>query len=197
MSSLTITAERDQRNWIVTWLTAMRAWAFLILLLIVFELWARIVYRNTFLFNPFNLESIAIFTVAPLLVALGQTFVIISSGIDLSIGFAMGLAAVVFARCLNSTGSGFGDAGSVVISVVIAIVAGTGWSEFRNGNGATIFTQSGNVARRFSQEMPGGMVGFLLPRHTLRSPDGISLFLEISMFKEMRAWCFSPAKKWS
>jgi ribose transport system permease protein len=126
MSSLTITAERDQRNWIVTWLTAMRAWAFLILLLIVFELWARIVYQNSFLFYPCNLESIAIFTVAPLLLALGQTFVIISSGIDLSVGFTMGLAAVVFARCLNGTGSGFGDAGSVVISVAIAIVAGAG-----------------------------------------------------------------------
>jgi malonate-semialdehyde dehydrogenase (acetylating)/methylmalonate-semialdehyde dehydrogenase len=27
------------------------------------------------------------------------------------------------------------------------------------GNGATVFTQSGNIARRFSQEMPCGMVG--------------------------------------
>ena len=46
MSSLAITAEHDRRNWILTWLTAMRAWAFLILLLVVFELWARVAYQS-------------------------------------------------------------------------------------------------------------------------------------------------------
>src|SRR5690606_29858986 len=41
--------------------------------------------------------------VAPLLLASGQTFVIISGGIDLSLGFIMGLAAVVAAHVVNWT----------------------------------------------------------------------------------------------
>jgi len=80
------------------WIAAARAWLFLALLLIFFEVWARASYGNSFLFNLYNLQSITIFAVAPLLLALGQTLVIISGGIDLSVGFVMGLAAVVTAH---------------------------------------------------------------------------------------------------
>ena len=41
------------------------------------------------------------FATAPLLLALGQTFVIISSGIDLSLGFVMGLSSVIAAHAAN------------------------------------------------------------------------------------------------
>src|SRR5689334_2730076 len=64
-------------------LAAMRAWLFLIMLLVFFEVWARLSYGATFVFSGYNAQSIAIFTVAPLLLALGSTFVIISGGIDL------------------------------------------------------------------------------------------------------------------
>ena len=70
-------------------------------LILGFEVWARVSFGGTFLFNPFNLQSIAVFAVAPLLLATGQTFVIISGGIDLSLGFIMGLAAVVAAHVIN------------------------------------------------------------------------------------------------
>jgi ribose transport system permease protein len=76
----------------------LRAWLFLFALLVLFEGWARLEYGTSFLGNGFNLQSIAIFAVAPLLLATGQTFVIISGGIDLSLGFIMGLAAVVAAH---------------------------------------------------------------------------------------------------
>ncbi len=76
----------------------LRAWLFLLALLALFEIWARVEYGTTFLGNGFNLQSIAVFAVAPLLLATGQTFVIISGGIDLSLGFIMGLAAVVAAH---------------------------------------------------------------------------------------------------
>jgi predicted ABC-type sugar transport system permease subunit len=82
-------------------LAAFRAWLFLGILLITFEIWARVAYHSTFFLNPFNIKSIAEFTVAPLLLALGQTFVIISGGIDLSVGFTMGLSAVVTAHVFN------------------------------------------------------------------------------------------------
>lgn len=79
-------------------IAALRAWLFLAALLLFFEGWARVVYGGTFVLNGFNIQSVLIFAVAPLLLATGQTFVIISGGIDLSLGFIMGLAAVVAAH---------------------------------------------------------------------------------------------------
>ena len=67
----------------------LRAWLFLIFLAIFFETWSRVVYGTSFVFNIYNLQSISVFATAPLLLALGQTFVIISAGIDLSLGFIM------------------------------------------------------------------------------------------------------------
>jgi ribose transport system permease protein len=103
-------------------LAAFRAWLFLGILLVTFEIWAHIEYGSTFFLNPFNVKSITVFTVTPLLLGLGQTFVIISGGIDLSVGFTMGLSAVVTAHVFN-WGTQFG---SPVLSLVLAILAGLG-----------------------------------------------------------------------
>ncbi len=82
----------------------LRAWLFLVLLLAVFEVWARAKYGASFVLSSYNAQSIAVFTVAPLLLALGETFVIIAGGIDLSVGFIMGLSAVVAAHGANLAG---------------------------------------------------------------------------------------------
>ncbi|HET9378177.1 MAG TPA: hypothetical protein VFO40_24630, partial [Chthoniobacterales bacterium] len=74
------------------WLASARAWIFLIVLIVGFEVWAHFAYHTTFVLNPFNAQSIAVFAVGPLLLALGQTLVVISGGIDLSVGFTMGFA---------------------------------------------------------------------------------------------------------
>jgi ribose transport system permease protein len=102
---------------------SMRAWIFLFFLLVGFEVWAQLVYHTTFLFNPFNAASIAVFTVAPLLLALGQTFVVISGGIDLSVGFTMGLAAVVFSKILNAGTGVLWDPLSLLIATLVALLA--------------------------------------------------------------------------
>jgi predicted ABC-type sugar transport system permease subunit len=109
----------QQTRWL-DFLAAFRAWLFLAILLITFEVWAHSVYHGSFLLNPFNVGSIAVFTVTPLLLALGQTFVIISGGIDLSVGFTMGLSAVVTAHVFN-WGASFG---SPLLSLILAISAG-------------------------------------------------------------------------
>jgi ribose transport system permease protein len=106
----------------------LRAWLFLAALILGFEAWSRLSFGGTFVLNPFNIQSIAIFAVAPLLLATGQTFVIISGGIDLSMGFIMGLAAVVAAHVINwaTPGMGLGLAvlfGSLV-AVAVAMVPG-------------------------------------------------------------------------
>ena len=100
-------------------LASLRAWLFLLVLLATFEIWARVALNATFLFNPMNVKAIALFTVTPLLLALGQTFVIISGGIDLSVGFTMGLSAVVTAHVYNWAA----QFGNPAISLVVAIVA--------------------------------------------------------------------------
>src|ERR1700728_3908136 len=79
----------------------LRAWLFLIVLTVFFEVWARIAYGSSFILNVYNLQSISVFATAPLLLALGQTFVIISAGIDLSLGFVMGLSSVIAAHSAN------------------------------------------------------------------------------------------------
>ncbi|HLJ71302.1 MAG TPA: ribose ABC transporter, partial [Roseiarcus sp.] len=97
-----IPAPRSTRaRGVLTWISNLRAWLFLIFLLIFFEVWAETIYGSSFVANLYNWQSITVFATAPLLLALGQTLVIISSGIDLSVGFTMGLSAVVAAHISN------------------------------------------------------------------------------------------------
>lgn len=100
----------------------LRAWLFLLALVAAFEIWARSEFGGTFILNPFNLQSIAIFAVAPLLLATGQTFVIISGGIDLSLGFIMGLAAVVAAHVINATTAMMGMPTAVLLGFIAAVL---------------------------------------------------------------------------
>src|ERR1700739_3501481 len=89
------------RHPIILWIAQLRAWVFLAFLILFFEAWARATEGPSFLFNVYNIQSILVFATAPLLLALGQTFVIISAGIDLSLGFVMGLASVIAAHSAN------------------------------------------------------------------------------------------------
>ena len=113
---------------ILAFIGAAWSWLFLIGLLIFFEIWSRAVYGVSFLLNPFNLQSIAIFAAAPLLLALGQTFVIIAGGIDLSVGFVMGLSAVVMARTMQAApgdAPGLALALGLLVAFAVSLVPGT------------------------------------------------------------------------
>lgn len=107
-------------SWIAT-LAQMRAWFFLVLLVVFFEAWARIAFDATFVGSTYNLQSITIFAVAPLLLALGSTFVIISGGIDLSIGFIMGLSAVVAAHATNLAGGVMSPFPAMMVGIVAGV----------------------------------------------------------------------------
>lgn len=112
----------DRAKTLVQRIADLRAWLFLLALVLGFEAWARISFGGTFILNPFNLQSITIFAVAPLLLATGQTFVIISGGIDLSLGFIMGLAAVVAAHAINAFTPGLGMPMAVLLGFLIAVL---------------------------------------------------------------------------
>src|SRR5205085_4623474 len=74
------------------------SWLFLLLLVIFFSIFAQ-----GFL-NVYNFQTIGADMALVLIIALGETFVIISGGIDLSTGFVMGMASVAAALVMNSLG---------------------------------------------------------------------------------------------
>jgi len=115
----------EQAHTLLQRVASLRAWLFLIFLILMFEVWARLAFDGTFLFNPYNVQSIAIFAVAPLLLATGQTFVIISGGIDLSMGFVMGLAAVVSAHVINWATPTMGLGMAIIFGSLVAIAVAT------------------------------------------------------------------------
>ena len=104
-------------------------WLFLATLLIFFEIWAHLSYGVSFVFNLTNVQSILLASVQPLLIALGQTMVIIAGGIDLSVGFTVGLAAVISARAMQFLDPNMPAALSLLISIVFALIASlaVGW----------------------------------------------------------------------
>lgn len=113
----------DVSKTLVQKIALLRAWLFLGALLIFFEIWARVDFGGSFVGSSFNWRSVAIFAVAPLLLAIGQTFVIISGGIDLSAGFIMGLAAVVAAHVITVLGGHLPLPIAMILGICIAIVA--------------------------------------------------------------------------
>ena len=86
--------------------------------------------------NPLNIRSIAADNSALLVLAVGMTFVIITAGIDLSIGSVLIFSGVVAAKVMLALGSdpsdpsaGATDAGGGVIGIGIlaGLVAGLSW----------------------------------------------------------------------
>ncbi|ASJ76817.1 ABC transporter permease subunit [Granulosicoccus antarcticus] len=83
-------------------LTNAWSWLFLIIIIAFFESWSWITYGRTFFGNLYNLQSVLLTATQILMMALGLTLVIISAGIDLSIGFIAGLAAVTMAVVIRA-----------------------------------------------------------------------------------------------
>jgi predicted ABC-type sugar transport system permease subunit len=104
-------------------LAALWSWIFLTSLIILFELWARIAYDSSFVLNAYNVQSILVFAAAPLLLGLGQTLVIIASGIDLSVGFIMGFASVVMAQVMRAVGVDVPPGTALIVGTLAAFAA--------------------------------------------------------------------------
>ncbi|MGN6526162.1 MAG: ABC transporter permease subunit [Burkholderiaceae bacterium] len=93
-----------------------------------FEAWAQLRVGRSFVANLYNVQAILLAASAPLMLAIGQTFVIITAGIDLSVGFTMGLAAVCVAQFLTLGGEHPGN-GALALAIVgtIAVCLVPGW----------------------------------------------------------------------
>jgi ribose transport system permease protein len=80
-------------------------------------------------FNEFftvsNARNIGTDAAVLLVVATGLTYVVITAGIDLSVGSVLVFASVVSARAMNAVG---GDNwGIIIVGLVVGILAGVGW----------------------------------------------------------------------
>jgi predicted ABC-type sugar transport system permease subunit len=104
------------------------SWVFLLLLIAFFSLSA------PGFFSIRNFQSVGVAASQNLIMALGQTFVIISAGIDLSVGYTMGLAAVVAALIMRDMQAAgitpwitlpVGMVAGILVSTTAGIVNGT------------------------------------------------------------------------
>ena len=95
-SSLATTSDRKKQ--LVVAFSGVWAWVFLAGLIIFFAISVSIQSGGDVNFLTIrNSQNILMAIVPVLLMGLGQTFVVIAAGIDLSVGWVMGLASVVSA----------------------------------------------------------------------------------------------------
>lgn len=78
-------------------LSKVWSWLFLLILIVFFS------FKGTGFVSVRNSQNILVAITPILLMGLGQTFVIIAGGIDLSVGWVMGLASVVSALVIRDT----------------------------------------------------------------------------------------------
>src|SRR5436309_15250884 len=90
------------------------SWLFLFVLIIFFS-----ITGQGFL-NVYNFQTIGADMALVLIMALGQTFVIISGGIDLSVGFVMGMASVYSAQVMSRLGVNT----PLLVVVLLSLAAG-------------------------------------------------------------------------
>jgi ribose/xylose/arabinose/galactoside ABC-type transport system permease subunit len=115
-------------------LSRLWAWAFLALMILFFVIAVPLLNNGTVNFLTLrNSQNILVAITPVLLLGLGQTFVIIGAGIDLSVGWVMSLASVISALAIRSAfNAGLPLFPSVVIGFLAAVI-GAGFVGAING----------------------------------------------------------------
>lgn len=118
MAASTISGKRSlSRDQILDFLARSWAYIFLLGMVIFFGLTGR-----GFL-TLANFSTLLVTSTMVALMAIGQTYVVITSGIDLSIGWTVGLSSVICARAMRDLVAGGMDIGlAMLIGVVLALV---------------------------------------------------------------------------
>lgn len=126
---------RHARRQLILAVSRVWAWVFLLALIAFFTVSVSITSDGVINFLTVRNAEITLMTItAVVLMGLGQTFVIISGGIDLSVGWVMGLASVVSAKVAvtlfeggvgqwESVAAGFAVA--LLVSALVGMVNGT------------------------------------------------------------------------
>ncbi len=137
--------------------------------------------QTEFLFSPRNLFNIAQNMAVVGLIAVGMTLVIVSAGLDISVGSIAGCASVVCALIVTGTGSVAGGlGGGIVIGLVLGSVNALIINYLRvNAVVATLATMSAFRGVAFLIAPEGRPVGVLDPTFALL---GSGRFLQIGGF---------------
>lgn len=115
-------------DWVRGAVRRNEAWTFAILVLLV--LFFSIAAPGKF-FTVYDITQIAVNASIYLVLGVGMTFVIITAGIDLSIGSVLVLAAVAAAEYDLHHGGANAGWGTVAVCVLIALAVGTAWARSR------------------------------------------------------------------
>lgn len=116
MTTQSNATSRDLRSGLVALLNSSLVAAVLVVLIFAFSLAAPSFISDNNILNL--LQSVAVIAV----LSIGQTFVIITAGIDLSQGAVIGLSGVLGAGVMGATGG----IGSIVLGIAVALAIGLG-----------------------------------------------------------------------
>jgi len=94
------------------------AWLFLLILVVFFSL------ASPAFLSLFNLQSIVANAAILLILALGQTFVIITGGIDLSVGYILGMVSVISVAVMTGLAASLPVPVAVLIGVLVGLAIG-------------------------------------------------------------------------
>jgi ribose/xylose/arabinose/galactoside ABC-type transport system permease subunit len=115
---------RTRAQRLILFLSSIWAWLFLALLVLFFVVAVPLTAGGAVNFLTLrNSQNILVAIIPVLLLGLGQTFVIIAAGIDLSVGWVMSLASVLSALALRSA---FDGGVPLFPSVLIGLIAAVG-----------------------------------------------------------------------
>jgi len=99
----TATAALSPSRRLLLTVSRLWAWLFLLLMILFFVIMVPWLSQGVSFLTVRNSQNILVAIVPVLLLGLGQTFVIISAGIDLSIGWVMSLASVLSALAIRNS----------------------------------------------------------------------------------------------
>jgi ribose/xylose/arabinose/galactoside ABC-type transport system permease subunit len=121
----TATARTPRQKQLVLFISRVWAWVFLVGLIAFFAISVGIQTRGGVNFLTIrNSQNILMAIVPVFLMGLGQTFVVIAAGIDLSVGWVMGLASVVSALAIVALiETGMPEASAVALGGMAGILA--------------------------------------------------------------------------
>jgi ribose transport system permease protein len=77
--------------------------------------------------SPFNIRTIFINAAIPLVLAVGMTFVIVTGGIDLSVGSVLVFSGVVAAKVMEANGGANANWGVITLGGIAGVAVGAGW----------------------------------------------------------------------
>jgi ribose transport system permease protein len=117
--------EVERRSLTQRLLTSNSSWTLLVLVGLVL---AFTLARPTQFGTLFNFRNIAIDAATLLMMSVGMTFVIITAGIDLSVGMVLIFSGVIAAKVMLAVDrSAQGSVGQIALGLVVALAVGLGW----------------------------------------------------------------------